>query len=87
MKEAARREAALVVREAEAAGEKLLEQARAQEAVIRNEVMLLKRHRRHLAEGLRSTLEMYQRLVAEDLRASPSEEPATGAAAGSPADD
>jgi len=88
MKGAARREAALVVREAEAAGEKFLEQARAQEAVIRSEVMLLKRHRRQLAEGLRSTLEMYQRLVAEDLRSGPSEEPATGgASSGSPAGD
>jgi len=78
MKEAARRESALVVREAEAAAERLMEAARAQEAVIRSEIMLLKRNRRQLAEGLRSTLEMYQRIVEQDLRASPPEEIAPG---------
>ncbi|MBI2528104.1 MAG: DivIVA domain-containing protein [Candidatus Rokubacteria bacterium] len=88
MKEAARREAALVVREAEAAGEKLLQQARVQEGMIRNEIMQLKRHRLQLAEGLRSTLEMYQRLVAQELRSGPSEEAAPGGAApGSSADE
>ncbi|MBI2199190.1 MAG: DivIVA domain-containing protein [Candidatus Rokubacteria bacterium] len=79
MKEGARREAALAVREAEVAGEKLLEAARTEEAVIRSEIMLLKRNRRQLAEGIRSTIEMYQRMVEPDLRSSPREGAAPGA--------
>ena len=79
MKESARREAALTVREAEVAGEKLLEAARTEEAVIRSEIMLLKRNRRQLAEGIRSTIEMYQRMVEQDLRSSPPEDASPGA--------
>ena len=79
MKESARREAALAVREAEVAGEKLLEAARTEEAVVRSEIMLLKRNRRQLAEGIRSTIEMYQRMVEPDLRSSPREDAAPGA--------
>ncbi|MEK7445270.1 MAG: DivIVA domain-containing protein [candidate division NC10 bacterium] len=79
MKESARREAALTVREAEVAGEKLLEAARTEEAVIRSEIMLLKRTRRQLAEGLRATIEMYQRMVEPDLRSSPPEDASPGA--------
>ncbi|MEK7770547.1 MAG: DivIVA domain-containing protein [candidate division NC10 bacterium] len=79
MKESARREAALAVREAEVAGEKLLEAARTEEAVIQSEIMLLKRNRRQLAEGLRSTIEMYQRMVEQDLRSSPPEDASPGA--------
>ena len=79
MKESARREAALTVREAEVAGEKLLEAARTEEAVIRSEIMLLKRNRRQLAEGLRSTIEMYQRMLEQDLRSSPPEDASPGA--------
>ena len=79
MKESARREAALAVREAEVAGEKLLEAARTEEAVIRSEIMLLKRNRRQLAEGIRSTIEMYQRMVEPDLHSSPPEAAAPGA--------
>ena len=79
MKDAAQREAALTVREAEVAGEKLLEAARTEEAVIRSEIGLLKRNRRQLAEGIRSTIQMYQRMVAQDLRSSPPEDAAPGA--------
>ena len=79
MKESARREAALTVREAEVAGEKLLEATRTEEAVIRSEIMLLKRTRRQLAEGLRSTIETYQRMVEQDLRSSPPEDASPGA--------
>ena len=79
MKESARREAALAVREAEVAGEKLLEAARTEEAVIRSEIMLLKRNRRQLAEGIRSTIEMYQRMVEQALRSSPPEDASPGA--------
>ncbi len=67
MKENAKREAQLLVREAELEGDKLLEEARAEEAKIKAEILALKRTRRQLAEGLRVTLDMYQRLVAEEL--------------------
>lgn len=68
MKETARREAALLVREAELTGEKVAEAARTEEAAIRSQIMALKRMRRQLAEGLRSTIEMYQRLVEQELK-------------------
>ena len=71
MKESARREAALLVREAELQGEKMVEAARVSEASIRAEVAALKRMRRQLAETLRSTVEMYARLLDEDLKADP----------------
>jgi len=69
MKESARREAALLVREAELSGEKMVEAARASEASIQAEIAALKRMRRQLAEALRSTVEMYQRLLDQDLKA------------------
>lgn len=67
MKDNAKREAALIVREAELRGEKLIEAARAEEAAIRNEINTLKRTRRQFTEGLRSTVGMYQRLIEQDL--------------------
>ncbi len=85
MRAAAKREADLVVREAGSAGEKLMEAARAEEAVIRNEILHLKRTRRQLAEGIRSTLEMYQRLVEPDLREAAPGEPAPGEDSPAPA--
>jgi cell division initiation protein len=74
MKESARREAALVVREAELKGEKAVEAARMQEATIQAEVAALKRMRRQLAESLRSTVEMYQRLLDQELKDGPADE-------------
>jgi cell division initiation protein len=68
LKENARREAQLMVREAELQAEKLLEEARAEEAKIKTQVLVLKRARRQLAEGIRATIEMYQRMVAEELK-------------------
>lgn len=67
MKDGAKREATLLVREAELQGDKLLEEARAEEAKIKAEILALKRTRRQLAEGLRVTLDMYQRLVTEEF--------------------
>jgi cell division initiation protein len=67
MKENAKREANLLVREAELQGDKFLEEARAEEAKIKAELLALKRTRRQLAEGLRVTLDMYQRLLAEEF--------------------
>lgn len=67
MKENARREAQLLLRDAELHGEKMLEEARAEEAKIRTEMQKLKRARRQLVEDLRATIETYQRLMASDL--------------------
>src|SRR5262244_3226124 len=69
MRENARREAAVVVREAELQGEKMVETARTSEASIQAEVAALRRMRRQLAEALRSTVDMYQRLIDQDLGA------------------
>ena len=68
LKGSAAREAELLVREAELKSEKVLEEARAEEARIRTELMSLKRARRQIAESIRSTLESYQRLVETDLK-------------------
>jgi len=67
MKDNTRREANLLIREAELQGDKLLEEVRAEEAKLKVEILALKRTRRQLAEGLRLTLDMYQRLVAEEF--------------------
>ena len=69
MKESARREAALLVREAELRGEKTVQAAQTSEAAIQAQVTALKRMRRQLAEGLRTTIEMYQRLLDDELKA------------------
>ena len=71
MKEGARREAALILREAELEGEKLLDSNRTEEAMLRNEILQLKRQRRQVAEGLRSTLDMYQRMLDQDIKDDP----------------
>jgi cell division initiation protein len=65
MKEAARRDADLHVREGELQREKILEAARSEEARILNDVQMLKRTRRQLVDELRVTLETYQRWIAE----------------------
>ena len=66
MKEGARKEAGLVVREAELQAEKRLEAGRAQAATIQAEVAALKRTRHQMTESLRSTVEMYQRLLSQE---------------------
>lgn len=67
MKGAAKHEAQLVVRDAELQGEKLLEEARGEEARLRSHIQAVKRLRRELTEDLRSTLERYQRVLTADL--------------------
>ncbi len=69
MKAGARREAELVVREAELRGEKLIEEARAEEGRIRVEIHDLKRSRRHLVEDVAATVARYQRLVTAEREA------------------
>jgi cell division initiation protein len=66
MKASAKREADLVVREAELRGEKMLEDARAEEAEIRGDIQSLKRLRRQAVEEVTATLERYQRLLAAE---------------------
>jgi len=74
MKESARREATLVVREAELKGEKVVEAARTVEASIQADVEALKRMRRQLAESVRTTIEMYQRLLDQELKVGDKDE-------------
>ena len=78
MKESARREVTLMVREAELRGEKMVEAARTAEASVQADVVLLKRMRRQLAESLRSTVEMYQRLLDQDLKSDGPDEGVKG---------
>jgi cell division initiation protein len=79
MKDAARRDAALHVRDAELRGEKVLEAVRAEEARIRGDITALRRSRRQLIEQLRGTIETYHRMVMSDLEstADESEPPVT----------
>lgn len=67
MKESAKRDAQLVMREAALNGEKLMEEARAEEAKLRVEIQGLKRLRRQLIEELRSTVERYDRTLTAEL--------------------
>jgi cell division initiation protein len=67
MKENARRDAQLVLREAGLNGEKLMEEARAEEAKLRVEIQSLKRLRRQLIEELRATVERYDRTLSAEI--------------------
>jgi len=69
MKSAAKREAELIVREAELRGEKAVEAARGEEAKIRVEIQSLKRMRRQLVEELGATMDRYQRMLAAEAEA------------------
>jgi cell division initiation protein len=66
MKTASRREADLALREAQLSGEKVMEQARAEEAKIHGEILALKRVRRQLADDLRATVSRYDRMLARE---------------------
>ena len=76
MKDQARREAAVIIREAEVQADRIIEASRTAEGSLQSEIIALKRTRRQLAEGLRSTVEMYQRLLDQDLKADAGDEPA-----------
>ena len=67
MKEGAKRDAQLLLREATLNGDKLMEEARSEEAKLRVEIQTLKRLRRQLIEELRATVERYDRTLAADL--------------------
>ena len=66
MKSSAKREADLLVRDAEMRADKMLEDARAEEARIKQELTSLKRLRRQLVEELRGTLTRYERLLGSE---------------------
>jgi cell division initiation protein len=67
MKQAAKREADMLVRDAELRGEKVLDEVRGEEARLKQEVQMLKRMRRQLLEELRGTLGRYDRLLTSEL--------------------
>jgi cell division initiation protein len=75
MKDQARREAAVIIREGEVQADRIIEASRTAEGNLQSEIIALKRTRRQLAEGLRSTVEMYQRLLEQDLKAAHGDEP------------
>jgi hypothetical protein len=54
-------------------GEKTIEAARTAEGAIQAQISQLKRTRRQLAESLRATVDMYQRLLDQDLEADASQ--------------
>jgi cell division initiation protein len=66
MKAATKREAQLILREAELGAEKMMEESRTEEAKIHTEVLALKRVRRQLVDDLRATVTRYDRMLARD---------------------
>ena len=66
MKQSAKREAEMIVRDAEMRGEKVAEELRAEEARLKQDVAALKRVRHQLVEELRGTLVRYERLLIGD---------------------
>lgn len=66
MKAAAKREAEMLVRDAEMRVDKALEEARAEEARIKQELTALKRLRHQLVEELRGTITRYERLLTSE---------------------
>ncbi|HEY7650931.1 MAG TPA: DivIVA domain-containing protein [Methylomirabilota bacterium] len=74
IKDNARREAQIIVREAEQRSEKFVDEARGEEARIRTDLHALKRARRQLVEDLRMTLGHYQRLLDGERTDEPGDE-------------
>ena len=66
MKQAAKREADMIVRDAELQGEKAIEALRGEETRIKHDLAALKRARRQLVDELRTTLARYDRLFANE---------------------
>jgi cell division initiation protein len=66
MKQAAKREAEIIVRDAEMRGEKVAEELRAEEARLRQDIGSLKRMRHQFIEEVRGTLARYERLLASE---------------------
>jgi cell division initiation protein len=70
MKVNAKREAELVVRESRVNGEKILEDARVEEARIASEIKTIKRTHRQLIEDVRATITQYHRMFAGEAAAA-----------------
>jgi cell division initiation protein len=66
MKQAAKREAEIIVRDAEMRSEKVTEEMRAEEARLRQDIGALKRLRHQFIEEVRGTLARYERLMASE---------------------
>ena len=66
MKQAAKREAEMIVRDAEMRGEKAVEDMRTEEARLRHDINALKRLRHQFVEEVRGTLARYERLLASE---------------------
>ena len=69
MKQAARREADMLVRDAELRGEKVTEELRAEEMRLKHDLVSLRRLRRQLVDEMRTTLARYDRLLATEPEA------------------
>lgn len=69
-KENARREAELILREAQLRSEKFAQDARDQHGKLSAEVAALQRHRRQLAEEILRTVATYKRLVEQEISES-----------------
>jgi cell division initiation protein len=67
MKNSAKREAEMIVREAEMRAEKMVEDMRAEEARLKQDLTVLRRLRHQLVEELRGTLVRYDRLLTGDV--------------------
>jgi cell division initiation protein len=66
-KESARREADLVLREAQLEADRRLEEARREHAKLNAELQALRQQRRQVAEELLATLTMHQRLIEQGM--------------------
>ena len=66
MKQAAKREADMILRDAELRGEKAAEAVRSEETRLRQELAALRRLRQELVDELRGTLARYERLLASE---------------------
>jgi cell division initiation protein len=66
MKHSAKREADMIVRDAELRGEKVTEELRAEETRLKLELQSMRRMRRQLLEEFRSTLARYDRLLSSE---------------------
>jgi cell division initiation protein len=66
MKAGAQREADLQVKEAEMRARKIVEGAQQQGAQVEAQIAALRKTRRQLAESLRATLDMFQRLLEQE---------------------
>jgi len=67
IKSSAKREAQLILQEAELRSEKMLEEARGEEARLRTDLDTLRRLRRQVVEDFRSTVDRYQRIITNEF--------------------